>query len=85
MEVIAQERDERNNSVPRGEVDKIDQSKYSKEANLIGIEPAGLRGHAEFVREPFYGLVERDRKAIRKKPDGKATRSARPMKIIVRP
>ena len=42
-EIVAQKRNERDHGLPRGEVDKIDQSKYSKEANLLGIERNGLR------------------------------------------
>ena len=40
--MITQQRDERNDSLPRRKVDKIDQSKYSKEANLLGTQRNGL-------------------------------------------
>jgi len=42
VEMIPQERNKRYHRLPRGEVDKIDQSKYSKDTNLAGSERNGL-------------------------------------------
>ncbi len=50
MKMIAQQRNQRHEDLPRGEVDKIDQSKYSKETNLVGSERNGLSRHAERAR-----------------------------------
>src|SRR2546421_239205 len=59
MEMVAQQRNQRDEHLASGEVDKIDQSKYSKETNLVGRERNGLRRHAELARRPTRGLVER--------------------------
>ena len=42
VKMITQERNEGNDHLPGGKVDKIHQSKYSKEANLLRIERSGL-------------------------------------------
>ena len=50
VKMIAQQRNQRDEDLAGREVDKIDQSKYSKKTNLVGRERNGLRGHAEFAR-----------------------------------
>jgi hypothetical protein len=42
VQMITQQRDKRYDGLPRRKVDKIDQSKYSKEANLLGTQRNGL-------------------------------------------
>src|SRR5947207_9962766 len=59
MEMIAQQRNQRDEHLASGEDDKIDQSKYSKETNLVRRERNGLRIHAELARRPTRDLVER--------------------------
>src|SRR6266699_4295075 len=59
MEMVAQQRNQRDEHLASGEVDKIDQSKYSKETHLVRRERNGLRRHAEFARRPTRDLVER--------------------------
>src|SRR6266849_3778285 len=49
LQVAAQQRNQRHKDLPRREVDKIDQSKYSKKTNLIRRERNGLRRHSEFA------------------------------------
>src|SRR6266446_6104118 len=49
VQMVAQQGNQRYEDLPRREVDKIDQSKYSKETNLIRRKWNGLPRHSEFA------------------------------------